>query len=203
MPQTDGTVRPKEDLLDPSTYLNSAALTERCDLVMKGGITSGVIYPHVVCQLAITKRLQRVGGTSAGAIAAGAAAAAELGRDAARADAGYPRLAALPANLAEITTGGHTRLYNLFQPQRSTTALPADGRADRARRCDEQGGPWPDRRNPVDPSRPRPGRLRCTGRPPRRGDLAGRCVGHRGGSGPAPHREHGGDRLEPRRASRP
>jgi len=112
-----------EELLDPATYPKSALLGERCDLVMKGGITSGIIYPHAVCQLAITKRLNRVGGTSAGAIAAGAAAAAELGRDAGRTDTGYARLAALPAALAEITAGGHTRLYHLFQPQRSTTAL--------------------------------------------------------------------------------
>lgn len=123
MPQIDETARPTEDLLDPATYPRTEALTARCDLVMKGGITSGVIYPHAVCQLAITRRLQRVGGTSAGAIAAAAAAAAELGRDAMRSDAGFARLAALPANLAAVTGGGHTRLYNLFQPQCRTIAL--------------------------------------------------------------------------------
>jgi Patatin-like phospholipase len=45
-----------------------------CDIVMKGGITSGVIYPLAVCQLAKTYRLRSVGGASAGAIAAAAAA---------------------------------------------------------------------------------------------------------------------------------
>ena len=51
-----------------------------CDIVMKGGITSGVIYPLAVCELAQTYRLHSVGGASAGAIAAAAAAAAEVGR---------------------------------------------------------------------------------------------------------------------------
>ena len=115
--------RPTEDLRDPHTYPPSSALTDRCDLVMKGGITSGVIYPHAVCQLAITRRIQRVGGTSAGAIAAGAAAAAELGRDGATAASGFARLASLPDLLAETTKGGHTRLYLLFQPQRATIPL--------------------------------------------------------------------------------
>jgi hypothetical protein len=123
MSSTDATTHPAPDLLDPATYPRSDELTERCDLVMKGGITSGIIYPQAVCQLATTRRLQRVGGTSAGAIAAGAAAAAELGRDSRRDDAGYARLAALPERLAEVTTGGHTRLFHLFQPQSGTNAI--------------------------------------------------------------------------------
>ncbi|HEY5845580.1 MAG TPA: hypothetical protein VIT42_02200 [Microlunatus sp.] len=51
-----------------------------CDIVMKGGITSGVVYPLAVCELATTYRLRSVGGASAGAIAAAAAVAAEMGR---------------------------------------------------------------------------------------------------------------------------
>jgi len=50
-----------------------------CDLVMKGGITSGVIYPRLVAELSKTHTFRNIGGTSAGAIAAGAAAAAQLG----------------------------------------------------------------------------------------------------------------------------
>ncbi len=50
-----------------------------CDLVMKGGITSGVIYPRLVSALSNVYRLRSIGGTSAGAIAAAAAAAAQLG----------------------------------------------------------------------------------------------------------------------------
>ena len=51
-----------------------------CDLVMKGGITSGVIYPAAVLELAKRYRFRAIGGASAGAIAAAGAAAAECGR---------------------------------------------------------------------------------------------------------------------------
>ena len=39
-------------------------------MVMKGGISSGVVYPLTVCKLATKYRLKNIGGTSAGAIAA-------------------------------------------------------------------------------------------------------------------------------------
>jgi predicted acylesterase/phospholipase RssA len=82
-----------------------------CDVVMKGGITSGVVYPLAVCELAQDYRFKCVGGTSAGAIAAAATAAAEYGRD----KHGFRRLARLPDEL------GHAgRLRGLFQPERST-----------------------------------------------------------------------------------
>src|SRR5437867_5030446 len=51
-----------------------------CDLVMKGGITSGIVYPAAVLELAKEYAFKSIGGTSAGAIAACAAAAAESGR---------------------------------------------------------------------------------------------------------------------------
>ena len=35
-----------------------------CSIVMKGGITSGVVYPHAVCELASTYLLREVGGAS-------------------------------------------------------------------------------------------------------------------------------------------
>jgi Patatin-like phospholipase len=85
-----------------------------CDIVMKGGITSGVVYPHAVCELAKTYRLKNVGGTSAGAIAAAAAAAAEYGRE----GGAYERLAGLPAWL-----GADGNLAGLFQPAKSTEPL--------------------------------------------------------------------------------
>src|SRR5258706_1204065 len=59
-----------------------AAPAEACDLIMKGGVTSGVVYPYAVLQLAQQYRLRSIGGTSAGAIAAAFAAAAEYGRQA-------------------------------------------------------------------------------------------------------------------------
>ncbi|MGC3953700.1 MAG: patatin-like phospholipase family protein [Propionicimonas sp.] len=51
-----------------------------CSLVMKGGITSGVVYPRAVTELAGKYRFRRIGGSSAGAIAAVLAAAAEYHR---------------------------------------------------------------------------------------------------------------------------
>ena len=51
-----------------------------CSLVMKGGITSGVVYPRAVTELAAKYRFRRIGGSSAGAIAAVLAAAAEYHR---------------------------------------------------------------------------------------------------------------------------
>lgn len=53
---------------------------ELCDLVMKGGATSGVIYPPVIAELAHKYRFENIGGTSAGAIAATMTAAGEYGR---------------------------------------------------------------------------------------------------------------------------
>jgi hypothetical protein len=50
------------------------------DVTMRGGTTSGVVYPAAICEIARRYRLRNVGGASAGAIAAAAAAAAELGR---------------------------------------------------------------------------------------------------------------------------
>ena len=47
----------------------------QCDLVMKGGITSGIVYPKAITELARQYRFSIIGGTSAGAIAAGVAAA--------------------------------------------------------------------------------------------------------------------------------
>ena len=41
------------------TYAESPLL--QCDIIMKGGITSGVIYPRAVCELAKTYRLRSVG----------------------------------------------------------------------------------------------------------------------------------------------
>jgi predicted acylesterase/phospholipase RssA len=98
-----------------------AAADHYCDIVMKGGITSGVVYPNAICELARTYRFKSVGGTSAGAIAAAATAAAEYGRGAAERghDAGgYSRLAELGEELA-----APGRVKTLFQPQRSTKRL--------------------------------------------------------------------------------
>ncbi|MGX9791581.1 hypothetical protein [Mycobacterium sp. MMS18-G62] len=90
-----------------------------CDVVMKGGITSGVIYPRAVCQLATTYRLRSVGGASAGAIAAAAAAAAELGR----ATGGFEKLENLPTVINAPSPAGGSTLFRLFQPTSATYPL--------------------------------------------------------------------------------
>ena len=53
---------------------------EVCDLVMKGGVSSGVVYPKLIGRLAEGYHFKSIGGTSVGAIAAAGCAAAELGR---------------------------------------------------------------------------------------------------------------------------
>ena len=53
---------------------------KECDLIMKGGLTSGIVYPSAIKVLSNKYRLKNIGGASAGAIAAVAAAAAEYRR---------------------------------------------------------------------------------------------------------------------------
>ena len=87
-----------------------------CDLVMKGGITSGVVYPKLIAELAASYRFKNIGGTSAGAIAAAGCAAAEHGRlTGQRADA-FDALMQLPGVLKQPLKDGHSTLFHLFQP---------------------------------------------------------------------------------------
>ncbi|MCC7633082.1 patatin-like phospholipase family protein [Stenotrophomonas rhizophila] len=84
---------------------------------MKGGITSGIVYPNAVLSLARQYRFKNIGGTSAGAIAAAVAAAAALGDRRRHAgqpvadEVGFPGLAAVSA---QLSTRGF--IYRLFQP---------------------------------------------------------------------------------------
>lgn len=90
-----------------------------CDLVMKGGITSGIVYPNAVLSLAREYRFKNIGGTSAGAIAAAVAAAAALGDR--RRHAGEPVQAEVGfAGLADVSAQLSRRgfIYSLFQPAR-------------------------------------------------------------------------------------
>ena len=130
-----------QELLSDSTYQQPSL---NCDIIMKGGITSGVAYPLAVCELARTYRLKSIGGASAGAIAAAGAAAAELGRqrlnqgaavDSARrrtatgraqaSPSGQPRWRQGFAGLAQLPVwlGGEGHLLSLFQPQGATKSL--------------------------------------------------------------------------------
>jgi predicted acylesterase/phospholipase RssA len=92
-----------------------------CDIVMEGGAASGIIYPRAICELARRYRFQRIGGTSAGAVAAAAAAAAEYGRRRAeRPGQGNPSsfetLQKVPDRFQERVRG-ETRLKWLFEPE--------------------------------------------------------------------------------------
>jgi predicted acylesterase/phospholipase RssA len=87
-----------------------------CDLVMKGGVTSGVVYPPAICELARHYRFRSIGGTSAGAIAAAVTAAAEYQRRHIGTCAGFKLLEELPARLGEPGAGGRSQLLRLFQP---------------------------------------------------------------------------------------
>lgn len=98
-----------------------------CDLVMKGGITSGVVYPKAAVALAGKYRLRRVGGSSAGAIAAAMTVAAEYRRsgglppgealpDTPEKNAGWERLDQLPDFLAK-------HLIDLFVPSLGTRSV--------------------------------------------------------------------------------
>lgn len=93
-------------------YPRSDRVGKEADMVMKGGITSGVVYPLAVCELAKEYRFRNLGGTSAGGIAAAFAAAAECNRD----GGGFNELARLPDALG-------AQLGDLFQPSRGTRPL--------------------------------------------------------------------------------
>jgi hypothetical protein len=89
---------------------------------MKGGVTSGIVYPNAVLALAKEFRFKAVGGTSAGAIAAAVTAAAAFGdrskqgREALADDdrqVGFEGLADVAAQLAT-----ERFIYDLFQPAR-------------------------------------------------------------------------------------
>ena len=102
------------------------APSETCDVIMKGGITSAVVYPRGLAEFAKTYRLRGLGGTSAGAIGAVAGAAAEYGRE----TGGFDRLERLPEQLYD---GALERLFvpgarvrRLFRIMKAATAsVPA------------------------------------------------------------------------------
>lgn len=85
-----------------------------CDLIMQGGVTSGVAYPAAIMRLYQQYRFRSIGGASAGAIAASITAAAEYARD----DNGFQRLDEVRAELRQPGL-----LVRLFQPTKE--ARPA------------------------------------------------------------------------------
>src|SRR5271165_1711368 len=95
----------------------TASPTSPCDIVMKGGVTSGVVYPALVVELAKNYRFMNIGGASVGAIAAACAAAAEYGRRHGNANA--------IKELDQVSTdlGKPGFIVSLFQPKPVTWGL--------------------------------------------------------------------------------
>ncbi len=98
-----------------------------CDVVMKGGITSGVVYPKAIAELAKYYRLKNIGGTSAGALAACVAAAAEYRRGDGDDDEGYAEVERLAKELSHVPPGFPRKkisaLFGLFQPPEKKSTL--------------------------------------------------------------------------------
>ncbi|MEV1114822.1 patatin [Actinosynnema sp. NPDC049800] len=86
-----------------------------CDLTMRGGAASGVVYPLAVVELAGHYRFRSLGGASAGAIGAAFTAAAEKGRD----RDGFRKL----GEVVDWFAAPGWRLAQLFQPSEHTRKL--------------------------------------------------------------------------------
>lgn len=125
----DATGRPVNPAHEESRqpFKPAAFLPAECDIVMEGGITSGVVYPSFIVGLAARFRLRSIGGTSVGAVAAVAAAAAQYRRNLSRAgaldahgvpvsDTGFAELGRLPTWLHQPSAIGKSNLLTLFQP---------------------------------------------------------------------------------------
>lgn len=94
-----------------ASYLSSdfAKPDKSCDIIMKGGVTSGLVYPYAILEMARVYRFRSIGGTSAGAIAAAFAAAAEYARSVRNDPDGFLRMQAHCEKLPGLLAG-------LFQP---------------------------------------------------------------------------------------
>lgn len=92
-----------------------------CDIIMKGGVTSGIVYPKSIYELAKSYRFVNIGGTSAGAIAASLTAAAEYRR---RNDsiAGFDKLEKITLELFK-RENNITKLLSLFKPTDSAEKI--------------------------------------------------------------------------------
>src|SRR5436309_9019499 len=93
---------------------------ELCDIIMKGGITSGVVYPEGVRVLSEKYRFKSIGGTSAGAIAAALAAAAEHGRRPGQNGTAFDGFSRLPSWMGATNSSDLSNLASLFKAHAST-----------------------------------------------------------------------------------
>ncbi len=97
--------------------LNHNSQSKECDLVMKGGITSGIVYPPLVLQLhKAGYRFRNIGGTSAGAIAAAITAAAAYGH-------GWKKESFKKLQSINEQFSGPGFIKKLFQPTAETASL--------------------------------------------------------------------------------
>lgn len=97
--------------------------SRHCDVIMKGGITSGVVYPLAGVELAARYTLKSIGGASAGAIAAGLFAAAEHRRSIGGSAKGFEDLRGYPDRFGAMVGGNVSFLQALFRPAPATRGL--------------------------------------------------------------------------------
>lgn len=87
-----------------------------CDIIMRGGITSGLVYPGAIATLAQSYDFRQIGGASAGAIAAGITAAAQYGRDHGQDDVFERVIRTIPQELGGVGADGQSGLRRMFTP---------------------------------------------------------------------------------------
>jgi hypothetical protein len=97
---------------------HAARPLRHCDIVMKGGITRGIVYPPAIREIANAFSFRNSGGTLAGAIAACATVAAEYRRLSGDGIVGFDRFACVPGELAK----DHA-LLRLFSHVRATKPI--------------------------------------------------------------------------------
>ena len=103
-----------------------AYVRHSCDLTMRGGVASAMVYPLAVCALAEHYVIRRVAGSSAGAVTAAATVAAELGR-AAPDPAAPPRRPAVTPGFAGLAELIGWLAGDATPPPGASTAASRDG----------------------------------------------------------------------------
>jgi deferrochelatase/peroxidase EfeB/predicted acylesterase/phospholipase RssA len=116
-------VEPPEQPQRTMIAADTAPRDRYCDLVMEGGVTSGIVYSSLVAELAKHYRFQSIAGTSIGSFAAAVTAAAELQRRRGSIK-GFQFIHGLPDLLAETgERSDATLLQRLFRPEEKTRRL--------------------------------------------------------------------------------
>jgi predicted acylesterase/phospholipase RssA len=112
-------------MTDATDTASMHAPSLECDIVMAGGVTSGIIYPGAIAVIARRYIFRSIGGTSVGAMAAAATAAAEYGRMTRKNPGSFEGIAGLAQTLSDTAADGHSRLFHLFTPEPATSPLLA------------------------------------------------------------------------------